>query len=88
MSYQKDDGKGSYTPIGNGNGSNGHSNSSTGGKSRKYWIIAAVVVLVTGIVLVATLHKPTGKATEEAMSQADLPVSEDGSLMLFDERSK
>ena len=61
---------------------------------KKWWsengkaIIAGLVVVVAGIVLVATLHKPAGKATQEAMSQADLPVSEDGSLMLFDDRSK
>ena len=87
MSYQKDDGKGSYTPIDNGNGSNGHSSSPKSGSMKK-WIIAGLVVVVAGIILVATLHKPAGKATEEAMSQADLPVSEDGSLMLFDDRSK
>ncbi|KAL3918607.1 MAG: hypothetical protein SGILL_004154 [Bacillariaceae sp.] len=83
MSYQKDDGKGAYTPV-NGNG---HSASPKSGSMKK-WIIAGLVVVVAGIVLVATLHKPAGKATEEAMSQADLPVSDDGSLMLFDDRKR
>jgi hypothetical protein len=86
-SYQKDDGKGSYTPIDMGNNGNGHSSSGPKGNMKK-WIIAGIVVVVVGIILVATLHKPAGKATADAMSQADLPLSDDGTLMLFDDLSK
>jgi hypothetical protein len=86
-SYQKDDGKGSYTPIGIGENGNGHDDGSSG-KSMKKWIIAGITVVVVGIILIVTLHKPAGSSTAAAMEKADLPVSHDGKLMLFDDLSK
>ena len=87
-SYQKEDGKGSYTPIGIGENGNGHSDGSSGGKSMKKWIIAGITVVIVGIILIVTLHKPAGASTAAAMEKADLPVSHDGKLMLFDDLSK
>jgi hypothetical protein len=83
-SYQKDDGKGTYQPIDMGNG-NGHA---PAGTSMKKWIITGVLVVIVGIVSIVTLHKPPGSSTQAAMAQAALPVSDDGSLMLFDDLSE
>ena len=55
MSYQKDDGKGSYTPIDNGNGSNGHSSSPKSGSMKK-WIIAGLVVVVAEVAEVTIIN--------------------------------
>lgn len=84
-SYQNDTAtKGNYTPVSFGNGSSDGS----GGKSMRKWIIAGVLVVLVGVVLIVTLHKPPGSSTQAAMAQADLPVNKDGSLMLFDDLSE
>lgn len=84
-SYQKDNGDDDYVPI-NGNGSNGNSSSKSG--NMKKWIMGGVAAILIALVAVAVFHKPAGKSTQEAMAKADLPVSEDGSLMLFDDLSE
>jgi hypothetical protein len=86
-SYQKDkDNLGVYTPI-NSNG-NGYSDSPNNPKSSmKKWILGGVACIVVAVIAVIIFHKPAGKSTEEAMAKADLPVAEDGSLMLFDDLS-
>jgi hypothetical protein len=87
-SYQKENNNlGVYTPI-NSNG-NGYPDSSSNPKSSmKKWIVGGVVCIVVAVIAVVIFHKPAGTSTEEAMAKADLPVSEDGSLMLFDDLSK
>jgi hypothetical protein len=87
-SYQKDkDTLGVYTPI-NSNG-NGYSDSSSHPKSSmKKWILGGVACIVVALIAVSIFHNPAGKSTKEAMVKADLPVGEDGSLMLFDDLSE
>ena len=84
-SYQNDTAtKGAYTPVSNGNGLSGGAS----GKSMKKWIISGILVVVVGIVLIVTLHKSPGASTQAAMAHADLPINQDGSLMLFDDLSE
>ena len=83
-SYQHDSKKnGEYEPI-NGNGSHPSDNK---GKSTKKWMIAAVIVVV-GILLAVTIHKPAGASTDAAIKKSGLPLNEDGSVKLFDHLSK
>jgi hypothetical protein len=82
-SYQNDTAtKGEYMQVSNGNGT------PPGGKSMKKWIIAGILVVVVGIVLIVTLRKPPGSSTQEAIAKSDLPMSHDGSLLLFDDLSE
>jgi hypothetical protein len=81
MSYQQDNGKDDYVPI-NGNG---HSAPKS---NMKKWILGGVAAILVALVAVAIFHKPAGKSTKEAMAKADLPVSDDGTLMLFDDLSE
>ncbi|KAG7360009.1 4-alpha-glucanotransferase [Nitzschia inconspicua] len=77
-SYQKDNGDADFVPI-NGNGH------SAPRSNMKKWIFGGVAAIVVALVAVAIFHKPAGKSTKDAMAKADLPVSEDGTLMLFDD---
>jgi hypothetical protein len=83
-SYQKDNGDDDYVPI-NGNG---HSSSPSKSGNMKKWILGGVAAILIALVAVAIFHKPAGKSTKDAMAKADLPVSEDGTLMLFDDLSE
>jgi len=80
-SYQHESNKGGYESI-NGNGTHP---SDSNEKSTKKWIISAVVIVIVGIILAVTFHKPAGASIDDAMEKAGLPLNEDGSVMLFDD---
>ena len=44
--------------------------------------------LLRAVFWVGPFHKTAGASTKAAMAQADLPVSDDGNLMLFDDMSE
>jgi hypothetical protein len=78
-SYQNDVNKGGYQPI---NGDGIHPDI---GKSRKKWMISGVIIVIVGVILAVTLHKPAGASTDAAMEKVGLPLNDDGSVMLFDD---
>jgi len=78
-SYQNDASKGAYEPI-NGNGVHP---SDRNGKSKK-WLIAGAILVIVGAIFVGVHHKPAGASTADAIKKSGIPLNEDGSVMLFD----
>ena len=78
-SYQKNGGVGVYHEVPNG---------APVAKNRKKIIGAVAVVAVAAIgYAYFDLHKPAGASVAKAIQKADLPVSSNGKLKLFDKQS-